>query len=260
MSGARLLWHQFRYDQKIFWRNPAAVFFTVMLPIIFLLIFSTIFGSSTVNVRGEELKITTYYVPGLTTLAVVSATLVSLAISLTRSREDGVLKRLRGTPAPPWAIVGGRVGNSIVVSVLMVVLVTTIGHFIYGVKVPSQTWPAIILTLVVGAASFSALGFALTSLIPTEEAAPAVTNMTVLPLYFLSGVFIPDDEIPNGVLAVASVFPIRPFFEALLTGFDPLTHGAGFELGDLAVMAAWGIGGLLVAARTFSWIPRGEAA
>src|SRR5207244_504109 len=99
-------------------------------------------------------------------------------------------------------------------------------------------------------------GFALTALIPTEEAAPAVTNAIVLPLYFLSGVFIPENEIPKGVLDVASVFPIRPLFEALLTGFDPFTKGAGFEFGHLAVVAAWGVAGLLLAARTFRWVPR----
>jgi ABC-2 type transport system permease protein len=92
--------------------------------------------------------------------------------------------------------------------------------------------------------------------IPTEEAAPAVTNATVLPLYFLSGVFIPEDELPNGVLNFADAFPIRHFFEALFTAWDPNTTGAGFEIGDLAVVAAWGVFGLLVALRLFRWEPR----
>ncbi|MDX6632624.1 MAG: type transport system permease protein [Solirubrobacterales bacterium] len=257
MSGARLVWHQFRFDQKIFWRNPAAVFFTIMLPIIFLFIFATIFGNHTIAAR-HGLKVKTYYVPGIITLAVSSATLVSLAISLTRSREDGVLKRLRGTPAPAWAIVAGRVGNSIVVSALMVVLLTAIGRIVYGVHLPGATIPAIVVTLLVGASAFSCLGFALTSVIPSEEAAPAFTNAIVLPLYFLSGVFIPETEIPDGVLHVANVFPVRPMFEALLTGFDPTTTGAGFEPGRLAVVAAWGLLGLAIAVRGFAWTPRSE--
>jgi ABC-2 type transport system permease protein len=255
MSGPRLVWHQFRYDQKIFWRNPAAVFFTVMLPLIFLFIFATIFGNDHIPAR-HDLKVSTYYVPGIMTLALSSATLVSLAISLTRSREDGVLKRLRGTPVPAWVVVAGRVGNSIVVSALMVVLVTALGHFVYGVKVPTETIPALLVALLVGAAAFSCLGFALTALIPTEEAAPAVTNAVVLPLYFLSGVFIPENEIPKGVLHVANVFPIRPLFQALLNGFDPFTRGAGFQPGHLAVVGAWGVFGLLSAVRRFSWTPR----
>jgi ABC-2 type transport system permease protein len=116
--------------------------------------------------------------------------------------------------------------------------------------------PAVLVTLAVGAFSFSCLGFALAAVIPTEEAAPAVTNATVLPLYFLSGVFIPQDELPNGVLSFADVFPIRPFFEAMFTAWDPHTTGPGFELGDLAVVVAWGLFGLLVAVRFFRWEPR----
>ena len=256
MSDAALAWHQFRYDQRIFWRSPASVFFTVMLPIIFLVIFASIFGNETIEERGD-LKVSTYYVPGIMTLAVVSATLVSLAISLVEAREAGRLKRLRGTPLPTWGFVAGRVGNAIVVSLLMVVIVTAIGRLLYDVAVPDETVPALLVTLLVGAFSFSCLGFALTSAIPSEEAAPPITNFTVLPLYFLSGVFIPETEIPDGVLEVADLFPIRHFFEAFLTAFDPATVGAGFEWGNLAMVAAWGFAGLAIAARTFRWAPRG---
>ena len=256
MSDAALAWHQFRYDQRIFWRSPASVFFTVALPIIFLVIFASIFGNETIEER-DNLKVSTYYVPGIMTLAVVSATLVSLAISLVEAREAGRLKRVRGTPLPVWAFVAGRVGNAIVVSLLMVVLVTLIGKVLYGVAIPDETIPALLVTLLVGAFSFSCLGFALTGAIPSEEAAPPITNFVVLPLYFLSGVFIPETEIPNGVLEVADLFPIRHFFEAFLAAFDPATVGVGFEWGNLAVVAAWGLAGLTIASRTFRWAPRG---
>ena len=113
-----------------------------------------------------------------------------------------------------------------------------------------------LVTLAVGAFSFSCLGFALAAAIPTAEAAPAVTNATVLPLYFLSGVFIPQDELPNGVLHFAAIFPIRPFFQAMFTVWDPNTTGAGFEWGHLALVAAWGVAGLLIAVRFFRWEPR----
>jgi ABC-2 type transport system permease protein len=255
MSAVALAAHQFRYDQRIFWRNPASVFFTVMLPLIFLVIFASIFGNETIEERND-LSVSTYYVPGIMTLSVVSATLVSLAISLVEAREAGRLKRVRGTPLPVWAFVAGRVGNALVVSMLMVVLVTAIGNLLYDVSIPGQTIPALLVALVVGAFAFSCLGFALTAVIPSEEAAPPITNFTVLPLYFLSGVFIPETEIPDGVLRVADLFPIRHFFEALLTGFDPATGGAGFEWGNLAAVAAWGAAGLAVAAATFRWAPR----
>ena len=255
MSTVALALHQFRYDQRIFWRDPASVFFTVMLPVIFLLIFATIFGNDTIPAR-DGLKVATYYVPGLITLAVVSATTVNLAINLTEAREAGLLKRMRGTPLPTWAFVAGRVGTSLGISTLSLVVMALIGRIVYGVTIPTQTLPAVLVTLVVGVAAFSCLGFALTAAIPSQQAAPAITNATVLPLYFLSGVFIPETEVPQGVLDFASVFPIRHFFEAFLTAWDPSTVGAGFEWGHLGIVALWGAAGLAIAVRAFRWAPR----
>jgi ABC-2 type transport system permease protein len=254
VTGASLALHQFRYDQKVFWRNPASVFFTVMLPLIFLFIFATIFGNDDIEERG--VKTTTYYVPAIVSLAVISATLQSLAINLTEDRERGLLKRVRGTPLPTPVFVAGRVGNSLVVSILMVVLVAVIGRLVYDVSLPEETIPAVLVTLAVGAFAFCCLGFALTAAIPSEDAAPAISNATVLPLYFISGIFIPDSEIPDGVLKVADFFPIRHFFEAFFTAWDPNTVGAGFEWGDLAIVAGWGVAGLLVAIFAFRWEPR----
>lgn len=256
MSAAALVLHQFRYDQKTFWRNPASVFFTVMLPIIFLFIFATIFGNDEIEELGG-VKTTTYYVPAILTLAVISATMVSPAISITGDRETGVLKRVRGTPLPSWVFIVGRVGNALVISLLMLVVVTVLGRIVYGVSIPGETLPAVLVTLVIGAASFACLGFALTVIIPSEQAAPAVTNAIALPLYFISGIFIPENEIPDGVLHFADLFPFRHFFEAFFNAFDPNTTGIGFEWGNLAIVAAWGLAGLVIAALFFRWTPRG---
>ena len=255
MSGAALALHQFRFDQRVFWRNPASVFFTVLLPIIFLFIFSSIFKNDEIEELGG-ISTSTYYVPAIITLAIVSATMQSLAISLTVDRENGRLKRGRGTPLPSWVFFAGRIGNAVVISVLMLVLVVTIGRLIYGVEVPWEELPAVLVTLLVGAAAFSSLGIALTAAIPSEDAAAPISNVAVLPLYFLSGVFIPESEIPDGVLHFADLFPIRHFFEAFFASYDPATAGAGFEWGNLAIVAAWGVAGLAIAVRTFRWTPR----
>jgi len=148
------------------------------------------------------------------------------------------------------------VGNAIVVSVLMLVLVTAVGRLVYGVEVPWERLPAVLVTLAIGAAAFCCLGVALTAAIPSEDAAAPISNVAVLPLYFLSGVFIPETEIPDGVLKVADLFPIRHFFEAFFTAFDPNTAGAGFEWGHLGIVVAWGAFGLLLALRFFRWTPR----
>ncbi len=259
MKGAslrKLAVHQFRYDFKVFRRNPAALFFTVALPLIFLVIFSAIFGSQRLDELGG-IKTTTYYVPGIVTLAVISATFVSMAIRLTEERESGSLKRLRGTPLPTIAFVLGRVGNSLVVSTIMLVVVTIVGRVLYGVEPPPvDRWPALVVTLLLGAAAFSCLGIALTVVIPSFDAAPAVTNFAALPLYFISGVFIPETEIPDAILSFADIFPIRHFFRAFYACWDPVSTGSGFEPVNLAVIAIWGLFGFIVARLLMRWEPR----
>lgn len=249
-----LVWHQLRYDQKVFWRNPAAVFFTVAFPVVLLLIFATVFGEQTIDVAGG-IEITTYYVPAIITLATVSATMQTLAMSLVIAREDGRLKRGRGTPMPAWVFIVGRVGNSVVVALLMLALVAALGRLLYGVPVPWERAPELLLVLAVGAASFCCLGIALTAAIPSQDAAAPIVNVILLPLYFLSGVFIPEDELPQGVIGFADHFPIRPFFQSF---FDAYVSGAGEAVawGHLAVVALWGLGGLALAIRFFRWSPR----
>ncbi len=254
MTGAALAIHQFRYDQKTFWRNPAAVFFTVAFPLMFLLIFELIFGDDTLEELGN-LATTTYYVPAILTLAIVSATMQSVAIRLTGERENGILKRGRGTPMPSWIFFAGRIGNAIVISLLMLIVVPGIGRLLYGVDIPWEHVPAILVTLAVGAASFCALGVALTAIIPSEDAAPAVTNVIIFPLYFLSGVLIPETEVPDSVLRISEIFPIRHFFEAFFASWNPATTGGGFEWADLGIVAAWGVLGLVLSIRYFRWTP-----
>jgi ABC-2 type transport system permease protein len=254
MSATALVLHQFRYDQKVFWRNRASVFFTAIFPLMFLLLLATI--SKNAQIEGLDVNGATYYVPAIVALAVIAATTVKLAMNLSSEREAGMLKRVRGTPLPPSVFVAGRVGNSLVISLIMLVLVSAIGAIFYGVAIPTETLPAVLVTLAVGAVSFSCLGFALAAAIPSEDAAPAVTNAIVFPLYFLSGIFVPEDEVPNGVLHVADFFPVRHFFQALFTAWDPNTTGSGLELGHLAIVAAWGVVGLALALRFFRWEPR----
>ena len=260
MSDARLVLHQFRYDQKTFWREPAAVFFTVALPIIFLVLFAAIFGNDDIDIGGgTTVRAAVYYVPGIVTLAMVSATTLNLAIGMTAVREQGVLKRLRSTPLPPWVFFAGRVCTSAVISFLMVVLLLAIGRVAYDVDLPIETVPGVIVAVLVGTISGCFLGFAMTALIPSEQAAPAVTNAVMLPLYFISGVFVPTDDLPEFMQRVGDVFWVKHLFEALLTAFDPTTEAPGIAWGHIAVVAIWGVFGLVVALRTFRWTPRGSS-
>jgi ABC-2 type transport system permease protein len=253
VNGLALIGHQFRYDQKAFWRNPASVFFTVMFPVIVFLILAVVFDGEEVEVRGG-VEATSYYVPAIMSLAIISATMQTLAMTLVIAREDGRLKRGRGTPMPPWVFIAGRIGNSIIVALMMLVLLAAIGGLLYGVDVPWGRLPAILLVLVVGAATFCCLGIALTAAIPSQDAAAAIVNALLLPLYFLSGVFIPEDELPDGVIAFADLFPVRHFFHAFFDAYVP--GGPAVAWGDLAILSLWGLAGLLLAVKFFRWTPR----
>ncbi len=255
MNPVRAVWHQHRYDRLTFWRDPASVFFTVVLPLIFLFLFVSIFGNGTVNVDGQEVRGATYFVPGILALAIVSATVVNLAITCSILRERGILKRLRATPMPSWVFTGGKALTATAVVVGMTALVAVVGRLVYDVELPTTTLPGLLLTLAVATPSLCALGLALTAAIPTEQAAPAVTNAIVLPLYFVSGVFVPDDQLPSAMRTLAEVFPVKHLFEALVAAFDPTTTGPGIQWGNLAVLAAWGVVGAAVASRTFRWTP-----
>ncbi|MBK5219899.1 MAG: ABC transporter permease [Thermoleophilia bacterium] len=254
MSALTLVGHQLRYDQKAFWRNPAAVFFTVMFPVVVFLILAVVFDGSTVNVDGG-IEATTYYVPAIMALSVISATMQTLAMTLVIAREDGRLKRGRGTPLPAWVFIAGRIGNSIVVTVLMLALLAAIGGVLYSVPFPWERLPEMLVTLAIGAACFCCLGIALTAAIPSQDAAAAIVNALLLPLYFLSGIFIPEDELPGGVIDFANHFPVRPFFEAFFQSYVPGT-GPAIAWHELLVVGIWGVAGLLLAIRFFRWTPR----
>jgi ABC-2 type transport system permease protein len=257
VTDLRLVWHHFRYDQKTFWRDPTAVFFAVILPVMFLFIFVSVFGNETIELAdGRLIKGSTYYLPGIVALGLISTTFVNLAISLTIARERGLLKRVRKTPLPEWAFMAGRVMTSVVAALLLAVVLVTLGRLIYGVAVPGSALIGAAVALVVGVAAFAALAFALTAAIPSENSAAPITNAIILPLYFISGVFIPDELLPNAVRRAADLFPVKNLYEAFLTAFDPSTSGAGIEATSLGVVAAWGAVAAVIAARTFRWAPR----
>jgi ABC-2 type transport system permease protein len=155
---------------------------------------------------------------------------------------------------PPWVFIAGRIGNSIVVAVLMLVLLAAIGGVFYDVSVPWGRAPEILVTLIVGATAFCCLGIALTALIPSQDAAAPIVNAILFPLYFLSGVFIPEDQLPDGVIHFAGLFPVRHFFDAFLEAYVP-GGGSGLSWDNLVIVAAWGVVGLLLAIRYFRWVP-----
>lgn len=254
MRGFDLTIRQLRFENRAFWRNPAAAVFTMFFPLLFLVIFNVVFGSQDTAHFGRPISASTFYVPAIAAFSIINASYTNLAITLAMSRDHGILKRKRGTPLPPSAFLGARILHSVFVGLLLVAIVVVAGVLFYEVDLPQGTWPAFIVAIFVGSTAFAALGIAITAAIPNGDAAPAVTGITVWPLLFISGVFFPD--IPGWLADFASIFPIKPFLDATLAAFNPFSEGNAFRWGDIAVVAAWGVAGFVAALRYFSWEPR----
>jgi ABC-2 type transport system permease protein len=246
-----LLWHQVRYEQLSFWRNPQSAFFTFVFPVVIIVVFGALFGGSGRSSYFNGLSALQYYVPTIAAVSVLGSCYSQLAIVLAMRRQNGILKRVRATPLPEWTYFLGLLAHCVMVSAVDVALIAGIGS-LFGVPLPTH-WPALALALVLGAASFCALGVAVASLIRNSEAAPAVVQLVLFPLLFISGTYMP---IHSSVLnRIAGALPVRPFNQALL---GPFAQHSGVDWKSLGVLAAWGAAGALVAIRRFRWDPRPE--
>lgn len=241
-----------RFALLAFRRNPAATFFTVALPLIFMVLFGVIFGD---EVMDNGAKVATFQVPGILALSVISATFVNLGISTTFKRELGQLKRIRSTPMPPLVYLLGQVAAVFVITALMTVLVTLLGRAAFGVVYNAETTPVFLVSLFLGTLAFSALGFAVTAIIPSQDAAPAVLNGLVLPLYFISDVFVNVDD-DSMISRIASFFPVKHLSQSLQDSFNPFIESVEIPWTNWLVLAAWGLFGVVATLRFFRWTPR----
>ena len=246
-----LLWHQIRYEQLSFWRNPQSAFFTFAFPVVIITVFGALFRGASGSSYFYGLSALQYYVPTIAALSVLGSCYSQLAIVLAMRRQNGILKRVRATPLPAWTYFLGLLAHCIMVSVVDVALIVGVGR-LFGMPLPTR-WPAITMALVLGAASFCALGVAVATLIRNSEAAPAVVQIVLFPLLFISGTYMPiHSEVLN---RVSGALPVRPFDQALL---GPFAQHTGPDWRNLGVLLAWGAAGAFVAVRRFRWDPRPE--
>jgi ABC-2 type transport system permease protein len=245
-DAVAIAYHQWRLERRMFWRNPTAAFFSFMLPLLFLFLFGAIFSGD-----QETLDV---IVPGILGLSVMSTTFNALAMNITFLREEGVLKRIHGTPMPPVSYLGGVAANAISNAAVQVVIVVLAGRLFFGIGWPKD-WLELAVFAVVGVATLAALGVAFSHVIPNFDAAPAYTNIVFLPVIFISGVFYDVDTAPQFLADIAQVLPLTHIIDglsaALVTG-SPLSD----QLGHLAVVATWGVVGVIFAVRGFSWESR----
>jgi ABC-2 type transport system permease protein len=235
-----LAWRQYRLERRMFWRNPAAAFFNFVLPLLFLALFGTIFAGN-----QEVLDV---IVPGIAGMSVVSATFVAIAHNLVFLREEGVLKRLRGTPMPMGAYLGATAAHAVTNAAVQLAIVILAGRLFFGVGWP-EDWGALAVFVVAGVSCFAALGVAFAHVIPNPEATPAYVNAVFLPLITISGVFYDADNAPAFLRDIAEALPLTHLIDGLS---GAMVTGAR-NWSDLIVIAIWGAGGAIVAVRGFNW-------
>jgi len=253
-SHVSLLGTQTGYQNKIFFRTPIAAFFTIFFPLMIFVVFSLVFGNTFI----EELGVTTaqYYAPALAVFAAVSASYTNIATTTAYQRDQGILKRIRGTPLPAAVYMGGKIVSAVLIAVLSVVVMMGIGVLFYGVEIYARTLLAAIVTFLIGVGTFSALGLLVAAVVPSGESATAVTNATLLPLAFISGVFIaPSQDTPAWLDTVANIFPLKHFVEPFSTAFNPTYTGNGWNWASLVYMLIWAVVATVLAVRLFKWEP-----
>lgn len=254
MSPLTTLGRQIGWEQRSYWRNPAAASFTFAFPLLFLVIFVALNGNARVSLGGGDVRFAQYYVPAIVSFGLISACYTNLAFTVCNRRERGLLKRTRGTPLSPAIYLGGILGNVLVVAVILTTLVIVLGLVFYSVTFPGR-YLGLLVATVTGAFCFSAIGVAVSTFVPNEDAAPAIINFILFPLLFISGTFgqVASDSLLG---RIANVFPVRHLIQSMVAVFDPFVTGTGIRFSDLAVLVAWGAVGVVVSLRRFRWEPR----
>jgi ABC-2 type transport system permease protein len=243
MSAAAILWRQLRFERRLFWRNPSAAFFNFLLPLLLLFLVASVYADD-----PAELDV---LIPGIAGMAIMATTFTALAFNVTFLREQGILKRMRGTPIPVPAYLGGLLGSAVLNAILQVALVVAIGNLVYGVEWPRDPLALVVFTAL-GVVAFAALGVAFSRAIPNFDAAAAYVNVVFLPLIFISGVFYSAESLPPALEAAAEALPLKHLIDGL---YGAIVTGAGVadQLTALAVVGAWALLGIALAARFFRW-------
>jgi len=245
-SGAALAWYQYRLERRMFWRNPSAAFFNFVLPLLFLFLIGAI-------VSGDQSQLDVL-VPGIAGMSVLSTTFSALAMNLVFLREQGVLKRMRGTPLPSGAYLSAIAANAVTNAAIQVTLVVVAGRLFFGTGWP-RDYVELVVFVAAGVACLAALGVAYSHLIPNFDSAPAFVNVVFLPVIFISGVFFDADHAPAVLRDIGRALPLTHVIDglrgALVTGV-----GLADNAGSLGVIALWGLGGSVLAVRGFSWEAR----
>lgn len=245
-NAISLTWRQYRLERRMFWRNPSAAFFNFVLPLLFL-----VAGGAILHGNQSQLN---KLVPAIAGMSVMSTTFTALAYNIVFLRERGVLKRIRGTPLPTGSYLGGVAANAVTNTALQIAIVIIAGRVAFGIGWPKE-WVELVVFVLAGVGCLAALGVAFAHVIPNFESTAAYVNAVFLPVVFVSFYAFDTTSAPEFIRNVADALPLKPLIDglygAMVTGTD-LTN----NLDALAVIGLWGVFGVWLAVRGFTWEQR----
>ena len=234
-------------------RTPRAAFFGLIFPLILLALLNGTNSGNTVTAAGGKVDFAQYFTPSIGIYALAVSCYTTPIFGLTNARDQGILKRIRGTPLSPWIYLTSWLAGGIVTGLAAMAVMVLVSIPAFHLHVYPRLLPAAFVTAILGAATLGALGLAVSTFVRRADTAPTIANLTLFPVLFLSGVFFPLHGAPEWTLRVAHLFPLSHLVEAFTASFSPHTQGSGFAARDLAMIALWGLGGLAFAARRFRW-------
>ena len=243
------LFHQLRFEQKIFWRSREAAVFIFIFPLLLYALLGSVYGDEIDGVPAVDVLLVGLFGYGAATTA-----FGGLAIMLVIRREAGVLKRLRSTPLPPAVYLLAVLLSTLTTFALQSVALVALGGFGFDASMPAN-WLGFTGAIVLGVASFAGLGFGAAALIRSAEGVSAVVNVVILPMAFLSGSFGSTSDFPAALQALADVLPLTYFID-IVNGVYLDGESLFADPAALAIVIAWGVGGFVVALRRFGWMPR----
>jgi ABC-2 type transport system permease protein len=240
--------HELRAQQRLFWRNREAAFFSFLFPILLLALIGSVYGDEPI----DDVSVPTYILVGLLGYGVAANAFAGLAITLVVRREAGLLKRVRGTPLEPRTYLAAVIASTVTVIALQVVAQLLLGVYLLDADWPQRPGP-LVVAILLGAAAFAALGIAVTTLVRTAEGSSAVVNAIYLPMAFVSGVFFSREDMPAFLEAISDLLPLTYLLDLIRAAFVP---GESFAPSSIAAVVVWGLVGLVVGVRMFRWEPR----
>ncbi len=244
--------HQLRGEQRLYWRSRELAFFTFLFPLVIFALLGSVYGDE-IN-KKEHVKNSAYLLAGILGYGIASTAFAGLAIIVVLRREGGIIKRLRATPLPPVTYLAALIASVLVVFAIEAAALILLARLMFHVHLPTQ-WLSLVLALLLSTLSFAALGIALTGFIRTDEGASAVVNVIYLPTTFLAGSFWTTKAYPHFLQVIADILPLT-YCIRLMRDVAVRNETIWASWHSAAVVAAWGLGGLIVAVRTFRWEPR----